>query len=64
MIGNGVLPHVVQPLRSNLPIEISQKETEGAGDISEWLIEQFIEDIIPDARADAQTLELVVDKRI
>jgi hypothetical protein len=64
MVGNADLPGVIQPLWPNLPVQISQEKTKRSGDVSEWFIEQLIEDVIPNTCAHSQRLELVVEKRI
>src|ERR1035438_7800339 len=64
VVGNAFGPRVIQPLWSNVPVQISQDKTKRSGDVSEWFIEQLIEDIIPNVCAHSQTLELVVEERI
>jgi hypothetical protein len=38
MVGNAFWPGVVQPPRSNPPVQISQAKTKPFGDVSEWFI--------------------------
>lgn len=54
----------IRPLWSNLLVQISQEKAKWSGDVSEWFIEQFIENIIPNVRAHSQRFDLVVDERI
>src|ERR1700721_4828556 len=64
MVGNASWPGVIHPPWSNLFVQIIQEKTKRSWDVSEWFLEEFIEDIVPNTRAHSQTIELVVDKRI
>lgn len=46
VIGDAFWPRVVQLPRSNLPVEVRQQKTERARNVSIWLIEEFIENVI------------------